>query len=406
MKNLLVLLFLLTANLYSNKLNVKNTSLQGAKPDKFFEIRYENLLKNKQIIGLSQLALNVEYIPLETNDDCIIGRGKYFFTDSLLFVSNRDHILKFSRNGKFLRKIGSPGRGPGEIDIIRTMSIIPDKRLIVIQKNSENKLLFFSFDGKLIKTINIPYTWMIKVMNDEKYIAYDSGSAGSEKYTFRLTNEHGDTISVVNNYTTWDYVRHLTVVHPAFEPFYFYRNNFFFKAMYNDTVYTLNSNKIVPNYFINLGKFKLPDELRPERININDIKIYTDNRIKYYFANVFEAANMIFLASYCYGIADPMYLLFDRDKQNGNLLVNKSGTSTGFINDWDGGMDFWPTGSISNDQVFMVIDILAFQGVLEDKELSQKLIKFPEKQRQLENMISKLDVTNNPIIMVVTINRK
>jgi hypothetical protein len=197
--------------------------------DNIFEVNIENLLRNKQAFILSQIASNIEYIKLETNDDCIIGNGKYFFTDSLIFVSNRDHILKFSPDGRFLQKIGSPGRGPGEIDFIRIMSIVPDKRLIVVQKNSEDKLLYFSFDGTLVKTLNIPMIYNVKVMNDGKFIAYDVGSAGSEKYTFRLTNENGDTIFVVDNYTTWLYVRHFMIVHPFFEPFYFFRNNCFLK---------------------------------------------------------------------------------------------------------------------------------------------------------------------------------
>ena len=281
------------------------------------------------------------------------------------------------------------------------MSIVPDKRLIVVQKNSENKLLYFSFDGTLVKTLNIPTIYNIKVMNDGKFIAYDVGSAGSEKYTFRLTNENGDTIFVVDNYTTWPYVRHLMIVHPFFEPFYFFRNNCFFKALYNDTVYTVTSNKIKPSYFINLGKFKLPDELRPERLDVKDIKLYLDNSINYYFSNVFEAENKIFLALYSYARADPRYLLFDKTNRKGNLLINDAGGSTGFINDWDGGLDFWPAGSISNDQVFMPINILTFLSALENSKSSQKSVKFQEKEKELYNMVRKSDITDNPIIMVV-----
>jgi hypothetical protein len=406
MKTIALTTSVLIIFLSSNRQHSENDKLSLQKLDKFFEIRCEDLIKSKETISLSQIASNVKYIQLETNDDCLIGKGKYFFTDSLIFVSNRDHILKFSRSGKFIKKIGNPGRGPGEIDVIRIMSIIPDKRLIVVQKNSQHKLLYFSFEGALVKTINIPDVYNIKVMNDGKYIAYEVGSNGSEKYTFRLTNEKDDTLSVVNNYTTWPYVPHIMVVYNSFEPFYFCRNSSFLKALYNDTVYTITSDKIRPCYFINLGKYKLPDELRPERIELENIKTdWWNNRNKFYFSNVFEAGGKIFLALYSYGSASPKYLLFDKVNKKGNLLINDVGASTGFINDWDGGLDLWPIGSISNDQVFMPIDVLTFQKALKFSRTDKRIIKFQENYKQLEKMISSLAVTDNPIIMVVTLKK-
>ncbi len=38
----------------------------------------------------------------------------------------------------------------------------------------------------------------------------------------------------------------------------------FFKSMYNDTIYTVLDNIITPTYFVNMGKYRLPNDLRPE----------------------------------------------------------------------------------------------------------------------------------------------
>jgi hypothetical protein len=40
--------------------------------EKFFEIRYEDLIKNKETISLSQIASNVEYIKLETTKNSVL----------------------------------------------------------------------------------------------------------------------------------------------------------------------------------------------------------------------------------------------------------------------------------------------------------------------------------------------
>ena len=132
MKTLILFVFLF---LYS--FNIQNDKVSKVNPDNFFQIKYETLLKKKETIGLSQIASNIEYIQLETKDDCLMWGGvkRYLFTDDFIFISNKDHILKFSREGKFIRKIGSPGRGPGEIDLIVNMSILPDKKL----NNSTNE---------------------------------------------------------------------------------------------------------------------------------------------------------------------------------------------------------------------------------------------------------------------------
>ncbi len=274
MKNLKILLILLLA--LSCKSNTHDSgSAYGI--DKFFEINYENVLQNSKIIPLSQVATNVGYIKLETNNDCMIKRiNQCFFTDSLIFIGNRDHILKFSRNGKFLQKIGSPGRGPGEIDLIRTMTLIPEKKMIAIQKNSEGEMLYLSFNGETVKTVTIPRALYVKVMDDGRFIAYDPGSDGSSKNTFSLIDETGDTISAIRNYCNWVNTTGMTFMAGTYpEPFLF-RDNWYFKDRYNDTVYTIVSNRIKPSYFVNLGKYKLPDELRLERIGQDQIQSYLE----------------------------------------------------------------------------------------------------------------------------------
>jgi hypothetical protein len=125
-----------------------------------------------------------------------------------------NHVLKFSSNGTFIKRIGNPGRGPGEISRISSMSVISDKRLLVI--HCRNKLMYFSFNGDLVKSADIPYHQEVKVLNDSRYIAFDPATNGSERYNFILANNKGDTISTVTNYTNWKkaYPGYLTVLTP------------------------------------------------------------------------------------------------------------------------------------------------------------------------------------------------
>lgn len=370
------------------------------KTNDFYQINYEALLKNNVTIGLSQLASRVEYINLETKDECLLWGGvkRYLFTDDFIFISNKDHILKFSRDGKFIRKIGSPGRGPGEIDLVVNMSVLPDKKLIIVQTNVGRKLLYFTFDGVFVKTVTfssfVPY---VKVLRDGKYLTHDDGSSGKNKYTFSLVNEKMDTLSVIKNFNHWVYTQNVMIGigYPQFVPYYEAGGRNFFKTMYNDTVYTVASDKIVPSYYIDFGKYKLPDDLRPERLGPDNIQKFRDNSLKYYFANVFQAADKLFFTAYCYGKNPPKYFLYEPGSRTGSLI--------NIVNDWDGGVNFWPTGCVNDKQVYMPISIQGIQKESDQIKTNKETIKYPEKHQELIKMINELDPFNNPIIMIVTL---
>ena len=191
--------------------------------------------------------------------------------------------------------------------------------------------------------------------------------------------------------------------YPQFEPYYESGGRNYFKTMYNDTVFSVSSDKIIPSYYIDLGKYRLPNELRPERLGPENMQKFNDNRSDYYFATVFQGSDKLFLTTYCYGKNPQNYFLFKPESQTGSLLVNKSGVSTGFVNDWDGGIDFWPIGSINDKQVYMPINILSIQKELDRIKTNKESIKFPEKQQQLIKMISESDPFNNPILMIMTL---
>lgn len=70
----------------------------------------------KEILFSSFVDL-ISYIPLETTDDCLIGKiHDIIISDSIIFVLNGEQncVFFFNREGKFLRKIDKPGSEPGE----------------------------------------------------------------------------------------------------------------------------------------------------------------------------------------------------------------------------------------------------------------------------------------------------
>lgn len=77
-----------------------------------------NLNKNIQNhIKYSYFTDSISYIPLETNDSCLIAKVKDIqMTDSFIFVLDQKQpvIFVFNQNGQFVNKIDRQGQGPGE----------------------------------------------------------------------------------------------------------------------------------------------------------------------------------------------------------------------------------------------------------------------------------------------------
>ena len=76
---------------------------------------------------LQEWAKSIRFIPLETNEDILIGGiNEVFCKDGKLLVRHSERISVFNLNGKYLYDIGSKGPGPAEFITIRTISDFAD----------------------------------------------------------------------------------------------------------------------------------------------------------------------------------------------------------------------------------------------------------------------------------------
>jgi DNA-binding beta-propeller fold protein YncE len=70
-------------------------------------------------------------------------------------VDSKDKRVKvFDKEGKFLRNIGKPGQGPGELDFPGGILINPENQL-VIEDATSRRLVFFSLEGEFIKNLSL-----------------------------------------------------------------------------------------------------------------------------------------------------------------------------------------------------------------------------------------------------------
>lgn len=121
-----------------------------------------DLDKNIQkAIKYSSFVDSISYIPLETNDSCIIGHVKDIqIADSFIFVLDKKQpvIFIFDQHGNYLNKIDRQGQGPGEYGWIVQFYYNENRKSIsVCTASGACKIIEYDLQGNLINEFNNNY---------------------------------------------------------------------------------------------------------------------------------------------------------------------------------------------------------------------------------------------------------
>lgn len=135
-------------------------------------------IKDSLHVELSDFAWDFEFIPLETKDGCMISYGvkDYFGSEYYLSEKRLGDIYQFGRDGKFIRRIVTRGKGPTEF--VRGDWTVDETNQILYLSDISKLNYFLRFDlrtgkylgdlkkaspgrtydqGKRMKVIHLPY---------------------------------------------------------------------------------------------------------------------------------------------------------------------------------------------------------------------------------------------------------
>jgi hypothetical protein len=102
-------------------------------------------------VPLSGIAKEVREVELEVTDNSLIKMiRRVLWDEDHIIVLDMSEIFLFDNDGKFIRKIGSKGQGPGEyIRIIDLAADFKSKRVYV--SDTRKKILCYDFDGNYLE---------------------------------------------------------------------------------------------------------------------------------------------------------------------------------------------------------------------------------------------------------------
>ena len=393
-----------------NSCQEKNKAQNAEENSSFYTIPFDQIVKNKREVKLSEFASEAKIIQFENIPEAMLGTVEdIVLTKDYIFVKFWAHpVLQFSRNGKFIRDIGKRGNGPGEYGNCLKMTVDEKNERIYIH-TTELNMMVFNFAGEYLQTFNFPalenfmsfWIWG----RDSCFINYFEPFDGSESYIFVEHNSKGDTIQAIANYVFFGKDEQADPFQMA--PFqdrnyvYYFENKCYLKSCYNDTVYTYgDNNKFVPKYFIDLGKHKLPEEFIYER----KWKRPLPNDL--YWTGVLETSDYVFLPyGYHYNLNKPEReikkkgLVVYNKKSKQGIAVNET-KQGGFIDDITGGPDFRPIITNGNTAI-MLVTALDMKLYLESDVFKNKETKFPEEKEKLIQLNNSLNENDNHFFVLV-----
>ena len=160
---------------------------------KDISIKFSNSKKNYKF---SELFNHLEIVPLETNQKSLIGEiTDIKVTDKRIYVLDifsAKGLMVFARGtGKFLFKIASEGKGPGEFDMALDFAVDPVTSNIYIK--SSKKILIYDSEGKFLREKILDFL-SSNVKTDGRNLFAFLGS-GNEPELIVTDNSFKDTIS-------------------------------------------------------------------------------------------------------------------------------------------------------------------------------------------------------------------
>ena len=421
MKNKLIyaILFLATAafSACSSSPKQENKEVNTPSEKSFYELDLSKDFSgsDNQTLLLSDIVEDVEYVKLETTDDCLLaGTARVFITNDDIYTLNNysDYkLLRFDRKtGKFISQIGSIGQGPKEM--INPCFVFAKDSLVYVTSTSTDKVYVYTNENQFIRSVPfckdrssfedgvgqtisvIDHQYIVRhpgqlqsQLNYNQYMAAEVIDMNSNRlFAMRDTSDvYGIMLKL-----DWDPIR------------WYYKGNINFYNEPDRTVYAVTKDSIIPRYYFNLGDNKWP---------VIDGKL-TKEFFKYIkFKSFRETEDYLYL--YWNQSQKGYFARFN--KKTETLDVQEQGKFwgagwhlgvPGLKNDIDGcnrNVDFIRL----MDEQSSIVNMISASGkedYIKVLKESQE-VKFPEKRQQLLKLLEEMGEEDNQILAIYKLKK-
>jgi hypothetical protein len=372
-----------------------------------------------QLVNLSQIANDVEYIPLQTIDGSLLATPyKYLnLENEMLYISQfRSEIKIFNQNGEFIKTFNKQGRGPHEYEEISSFYIEP----------STNNILIFTFgnlteynkEGDFIKRIFLDQDEEIKIFRPNKIFKIGNNlnlitfGDYKSKYSSCVTDSLFNVLCFLNYSVKAHTVssRSTATTDVMLPYFYKFRDSVRIINGYDENILTVSDSRGPDTIFIlNYGKYGYKNV---------DLTVKNHNELPFIrrFKDVYESSDYIFMQFIMGSLPHKPMKMLRRYKGvvketltlpvTGSIFNKRTGEfryidqpeldQFGFVDDFEGGPPFWPVYVSEDDYMVNIIDACKFIEYVQSHKVSEKLKKLAEGLKE----------TDNPVLVLVKLKKE
>lgn len=369
-------------------------------------IDIENAFSNMESASLSSFVSSIKYIPLESSSLAMISDYPGIIVDETIIVRNTGFnsstpLMLFNKqNGKFDHYIGKIGRGPNEYSFpVKDFFNIYNNH-IYTSDNTLREIKVLSLEGNIIDKFNtfdisdpsfnrgIQRASFDTYLNEDTFVSYISNSTGSVKTKLLLFNRD-KVLKTFPNYLSWGDIDPKKNNTPYFSPKFFrWDKALYFKEMFNDTLFQVTTDNLIPRYVFNLGKNGLPYE---QQNKIMPTFGQLDNNY-FLIEDIDENDDFIFFQL---AYQKKTYTgIFNKKENETTICELTDNTASGLTDDINGFMPLIPkTFTDENEMVCILSPLDILKWLKENPDKSEKL-----KVRM--TWLESLSPTSNPIVVI------
>lgn len=350
------------------------------------------------ISNISEIASDIQYIPLQTNKNSLINRiDKVVITDNKIYLNNRgSEILCFDKNGFFINKLSKTGRGPGEYNFIMDFDINDDgKKLILL---SGRQILLYNLNGidfefsktidlneGVLKTSFIPGTDNVLISNGPWF--------GNETSLNLVINLDNDTLLLKPNCYKYEKLGPgFRAINDAIQ--YRLNDKICFKEGFSDTIFYVNYklNRPVPHIILDSHGTIPPPKVRGD---MDYAKAHSEE-----FSSVgiaFEVPRYIF---YYFRYKNTTHkILYDKESKKKYELELENGIT----DDLKGGPEIdLEMQNCTGSYFYSSIDAIKLKNHTQSDYFVKTEVKDLNKKVELKKIADSIKEDDNPVLIIVT----
>ncbi len=335
----------------------------------------------------------VEYLPLETKDESLLGiiQKLRFSNDRYYFLTgfSMEKVIAFDKNnGKHILTIDRNGSGPGEYLRARDISVDRNDSNIVIYSAGTHKFLIYDKQGEFIEGIKTPYFVgnFIKV-NDDYYFDAEKDVSYKELYIMRGENKSVEKLFSVEDYSIGD-----------LNNFSHFGNTVSYGSSIFDQILHFKNADLVEKIDYDFNEFKLTERLL-KIYNTNMELFYSEKKKGEYAYNMFgtfESSN--YIVSIINFNGDYHVLIYSKKSKRIKIFHDAIIDLNGFNKKIEIARNFFPY-ALDGDVLIFALQASDFKDMLSKSSVEGTLSETPNYD------IKQIKSEDNPVLMKCKIKR-